>query len=297
MLTEPKPAGVTIFGCGYTGRRLAARARETGLAVTALVRSKASADALAALGVACRRQDLDGPSTSLDDRDIEGRSLVYMVPPPATGVEDARAQTLLDSLPSRPHAIVYLSTSGVYGDCRGDRVFEDTPVRPETPRATRRVAAESVFRAWSAKTGVPLRILRVPGIYGPGRLPVDRIQRGVPVPQPGTTGPGNRIHVDDLARVCLAAAAYGGRFDVFNVGDGDYRDMNAYFRAVADACGLPRPPELPLSVLLEKISPAMASFLTESRLLDLTRLAEELRFSPLYPSFEAGIAASLDGPG
>lgn len=296
MLTESIPAGLSVIGCGYTGRRLAVRARDAGLAVTALVRSQAAADSLATLGVPRHRLDLDAPSASVDMADVAGRSLVYMVPPPATGVEDTRVQTFLGALPTRPHAVVYLSTSGVYGDCRGERVSENTPIRPETPRARRRAAAESAFRTWSSDTGVPLRILRVPGIYGPGRLPVDRIRRGVPIPEPGATGPGNRIHVDDLAGICLAAACYGGEFNVFNVGDGDHRDMNAYFRAVADACGLPRPPELPIQQLLEQISPAMASFLTESRQLDLTRLAGELRFTPQYPCFEAGLKASLSAP-
>jgi len=296
MLTESMPAGLTVVGCGYTGRRLVLRARDAGLTVTALVRSKDAADTLAALGAACRRLDLDVPPTSADAADVAGRSLVYMVPPPATGVEDTRAQTFLESLQDRPHSIVYVSTSGVYGDCGGARVNEDTPIRPMSARAKRRAAAEAAFRTWSSDTGVPVRILRVPGIYGPGRLPVDRIRQGVPVPEPGASGPGNRIHVEDLARICLAAACYDGECEVFNVGDGDHRDMNAYFGAVADACGLPRPPELPMSQLLEQISPAMASFLTESRELDLTRLFGELRFSPLYPRFEAGLEASLAAP-
>ena len=118
----------------------------------------------------------------------------------------------------------------------------------------------------------------------------------MPIPEPGATGPGNRIHVDDLAAACLAAARYTGTLETFNVGDGDSRDMNAWFRAVADAAGLPRPPELPLKALLDQVSPAFASFLTESRELDVTRMRRDLGVALRYPDFESGIRASLAPP-
>lgn len=292
-MTRREPAGLTVIGCGYTGRRLAVEARNAGWPVTGLVRSSAAATELDALGIASGRLDLDAEPVLLDPRLIEDRAVVYMVPPPSAGVEDSRARKFLAALATRPAVVVYLSTSGVYGDCSGARADETSTPRPRTDRAKRRLAAEQAFRAWRDESGVPLRILRVPGIYGPGRLPLDRIRQRVPIPEPGATGPGNRIHVDDLAAACLAAAHYSGALDTFNVGDGDPRDMNAWFRAVADAAGLPRAPELPLDTLLEKISPAFASFLTESRELDVTRMIRELGVVPRYPDFESGIRASL----
>jgi nucleoside-diphosphate-sugar epimerase len=288
--------GLTVIGCGYTGRRLADQARGSGLPVTGLVRSPGTAAELDSLGIPSALLDLDATPVFLEPGLIEGRAVVYMVPPPPAGVEDRRAGAFLAALTARPRTVVYLSTSGVYGDCKGTRVTEESPARPRTDRAKRRLAAERVFRAWCAKADVPLRILRVPGIYGPGRLPLDRIRKGVPIPEPGATGPGNRIHVDDLAAACLAAARYSGAAQIFNVGDGDSRDMNAWFRAVADAAALPRPPELPMQTLLENISPAFASFLTESRELDVTRMHRELGVTPRYPDFERGIHASLAAP-
>ena len=285
--------GLTVIGCGYTGRRLANEARDAGWPVAGLVRSSAAAAELEALGIAPGLLDLDAEPVHLDPDLIEARAIVYMVPPPPAGVEDDRARNFLAALDTRPAVVVYLSTSGVYGDCSGARVDETSPPSPRTDRAKRRLAAEQTFRTWCSESRVPLRILRVPGIYGPGRLPLERIRKRVPIPEPGATGPGNRIHVDDLATACLAAARYNGALDTFNVGDGDPRDMNAWFRAVADAAGLPRAPELPMDTLLEKISPAFASFLTESRELDVTRMHRDLGVTLRYPDFESGIRASL----
>lgn len=292
-MTRQHRGGLTVIGCGYTGRRLADQAREAGVPVTGVVRSRTALGELDALGIPSALLDLDAAPVVLDPGLIEGRAVVYMVPPPPAGVEDGRAGNLLAALEVKPQVIVYLSTSGVYGDHEGGRVTEETPARPRTDRAKRRLAAEHAFRDWCGRAGVPLRILRVPGIYGPGRLPVDRIRQGMPIPEPGATGPGNRIHVDDLAAACLAAARYTGPLEVFNVADGDARDMNAWFRAVADAAQLPRAPELPMETLLENISPAFASFLTESRELDVTRMHRELGVTPRYPDFESGIRASL----
>jgi nucleoside-diphosphate-sugar epimerase len=99
--------------------------------------------------------------------------------------------------------------------------------------------------------------------------------------------------VEDLAAVCLAALRYGGSSEVFNVGDGDYASMGEYFLRVARIAGLEPPPQLSLPDLLERVSPAMRGFLTESRLVDVSRMRVELDFSPRYADLDKGIAASL----
>jgi nucleoside-diphosphate-sugar epimerase len=146
---------------------------------------------------------------------------------------------------------------------------------------------------WGRASGVPVRVLRVPGIYGPGRLPVERIRQGAPVMRAADAGPGNRIHVDDLAAVSLAAADYAGPETVFNVSDGSHASMTEYFQAVARAAGLPDPPELPAPELLARVTPAMRGFLVERRRVDTRRMREALGFQPRYANLEAGIAASL----
>ncbi len=281
---------LTIVGCGYTGLRLARLCRAVGMAVLGIVRSDAARSALEAEGIRAEILDLDHP---VEPRPDTTGPQVYMVPPPASGDSDPRMGAWLASLASPPSCIVYLSTTAVYGDRQGTVVNEDSEPRPESDRGRRRLDAERQILAYGARTRTRVRILRVPGIYGPGRLPLDRIARGNPVPAPDQTGPGNRIHVDDLAAACLAAVGYQGSLQVFNVGDGEYASMGEYFLRVARLAGLQAPAQLPLAELLEKVSPAMRSFLVESRRVDVSRMRDELGFSPRYTDLDEGIRASL----
>jgi nucleoside-diphosphate-sugar epimerase len=294
---ETGMSGLTVVGCGYTGRRLLHLCRAAGRDFVGTARSDDSLQRLRALGADAVRLDLDAPGDRLPPQCCAGRVLVYMAPPPDSGDTDPRMRRFLASLPPTPAGLVYLSTTAVYGDTGGASVDEDTPPAPASSRGRRRLDAEQAARAWAADSGVPLRILRVPGIYGPGRLPLDRIRQGAPVVRAEEAGPGNRIHVDDLAAACLAAADYAGAGQVFNVGDGDHASMTEYFRAVARAAGLPPPREIPLDELLLQVSPAMRGFLVESRRVDTRRMRAELGFVPRYATLAAGINASIgDSP-
>ncbi|NHA13766.1 NAD-dependent epimerase/dehydratase family protein [Thioalkalivibrio sp. XN279] len=286
-------AGLTVVGCGYTGRRLLKLCREPGRDVVGTARGDDSLAQIRALGGRALRLDLDLPAARLPRDCCAGRALVYMTPPPQAGADDPRLRNFLSALPALPASLVYLSTTAVYGDTGGALVTEETPAAPASERGARRLDAERAALQWGEATGVPVRILRVPGIYGPGRLPTDRIRQGAPVVRAEDAGPGNRIHVDDLAAACLAAVDYPGAQRIFNVGDGDHASTTEYFRAVADAAGLAPPPELPLQDLLARVSPAMRGFLVESRRVDTTRMRTELGFIPRYDSLAAGVAASL----
>jgi len=190
--------------------------------------------------------------------------------------------------------IVYLSTSGVYGDHRGATVNEDTPPAPGADRSRRRLDAERQGGHWGDEHGVTTRILRVPGIYGPGRLPLERIRRGEPSLAPDPARPGNRIHVDDLVGVCLAACDYAGPHRIFNVGDGDDTDTGTFNRILAREAGLAPPPALTLAEMMAKASPMGREFLSESRRLDVRRMREDLRYEPQYRNPVAGIRACLN---
>lgn len=287
-----------MVGCGYTGRRLWQICRARGRDFVGTASSDESLDRLRALGIPAVRLDLDRADARLAPAQCRDRVVVYMAPPPDTADTDPRLRAFLASLPALPGTLVYLSTTGVYGDTGGAVVDEETPPAPGSARGRRRLDAEQALQAWAGESGVPLRILRVPGIYGPGRLPLERVRQGAPVVRAADAGPGNRIHVEDLAGACLAAADYRGPRRVFNVGDGDHASTTEYFRAVAAAAGLPPPPEVPLEELLARVSPAMRGFLVESRRVDTSRMRMELGFAPRYASLDAGIAASLGtGPG
>jgi nucleoside-diphosphate-sugar epimerase len=286
-------AGVTVIGCGYTGCRLLKLCRDIQRDFFGTVRSQESAAALRQSGASVEILDLDAPGGKLPRPWTVDRAVIYMAPPPATGDTDARFRGFLARLNGMPVALVYLSTTAVYGDTGGATVDETTAPAPDSGRGRRRLDAELAALQWGRDSRVPVRVLRVPGIYGPGRLPVERIRQGAPVVRAEEAGPGNRIHVDDLAAASLAAADHRGPESVFNVGDGSHASMTDYFRTVARLAGLPMPPEVPLAELLERVTPAMRGFLVERRRVDTRQMRTALGFEPRYRDLAAGVAASL----
>ena len=260
-------------GCGYTGTRVAERLAQQGRVI----------------GLTRKPHEFDFTPPF---------DVIYLVPPPATGLSDPRIERFLAALPATPGRIVYISTTGVYGDAGGATVTEDTPPVPVTDRARRRLAAETALRAWCEGQKVEWAILRVPGIYGPGRLPLDRLRRGEPALSESEAGPGNRIHVEDLAEICVTALLKPQACNrVYNVGDGDHTTSTAFLGIVARLAGLAPPPQLPLTQLQALKSATALSFLGESRRVDTTRLRTELGFKPRYGNLEESIRASLAGAG
>ncbi len=283
---------IIIIGCGDIGTRVAALWQARGAGVTALARSLSGAERLRASGIEPLLGDLDKPET-LTHIAAYSDLLYYFAPPPQVGESDPRMRAFLDVLSNRPRPrrVVYISTTGVYGDSRGAWVNEETPVNPQTARARRRLDAENVLRDWGRRQDAAIVILRVPGIYGAGRLPVEAIRSRRPVVNEGECGFSNRIHADDLARVCVAAAELGRADTIYNASDGSPGTMTEYFNRVADALGLPRPPMVSRAEAARFLSPEMLSYLDESRRIDNRRIREELGIELLYPSLQAGLEA------
>jgi nucleoside-diphosphate-sugar epimerase len=286
----PDPASVLIVGCGDVGRRVAARWQ--GAPVSGLVSSAASAELLQQAGIIPVQANLDDPA-SLKDLPVAGALVYYFAPPPPTGTTDPRIQHFLAAIdPTQlPCRIVYISTSGVYGDRGGEVVNEDTPPNPQVDRARRRYDAEQQLRRFGQAHGVAVVILRVGGIYGPGRLPRKRLEDGVPIIHEHLAPATNRIHAEDLARICVAAARRGRADTVYNVSDGTDSNMTEYFNTVADFLKLPRPPTIDWEEAERSLSAGMLSYLKESRRMDNRRMLEELGIELQYPTLEAGLAA------
>ena len=284
-------SAVLIVGCGYVGERVARAEQAAGARVTALVRSAEGAARLAALGIESLRADLDDPA-SLPALPTAQASLYYFVPPPSSGVTDTRLENFLAAIAPPPAQVVLISTTGVYGDCQGEWVTEDRPPHPVADRARRRLDAEQRLRAWGQAHDVPVAILRVPGIYGPGRLPLSRLRAGEPVLREAESPWSNRVHVDDLVRACLAARARRVH-GVYNISDGHPSTMTDYFNRVADAVGLPRPLQITRAQANTALSDGMRSYLAESKRLDNRRMREELGVEPCYPDLAKGLAACL----
>jgi nucleoside-diphosphate-sugar epimerase len=290
-----RPGRFLVVGCGYVGTRLAIRLLAEA-PVVALTRSAASAAALGAGGLDAAAWDLDA-ATPAPALLAKAATVFYLTPPPSTGHADPRLARFLAGLPAPPVRLVYLSTTGVYGDAGGDLVDEDSPLHPTTDRAQRRADAEAQVRAYSAEHGVPVTILRVPGIYGPGRLPLERLRRGEPVIRHAEAGYSNRIHVDDLVEallLCATVPVAAGR--TYNVTDGNTATMTEYFERVAALAGLPAPTLISRAEAETRLSPGLMSFLAESRRIDSSRIRRELGFSPRFADLRLGILSCLPPP-
>lgn len=222
--------------------------------------------------------------------------VLHFAPPPSAGEKDTRTRNLLAAL-SRgkpPKRLIYISTSGVYGDCGGAQVSETYPLHPQTARAQLRVDAEQQIRNWAKRNHVNASILRVPGIYAADRLPLQRLQEGIPCIVDNEDSYTNHIHADDLACIVVAALRHGKPNRVYHASDDSKMKMGEYFDAVADACGLPRPPRLPRAKAGRSISPALWSFMNESRRLTNGRMKKELKVRLRYPAVADALASIKD---
>jgi nucleoside-diphosphate-sugar epimerase len=251
---------ITLFvGAGYTGTRVLKRLPDA----LALGRSRSGDE----------RLDLDRDER-LHITLPEEYAAIYSVPPASDQPGDPRLGRFLAMLPHPPSRFVYLSTTGVYGNRDGARVDEASEPHPESARAQRRLAAERMLVEWCTGRHTTAVVLRVPGIYGPGRLGTDGVRSAMPVLEEKDANPGNRIHVDDLATCCIAALSP------------DVRD-------VARQAGLLPPPAIGLAEAQKTFSPMRLSFLRESRIVDTTKMREVLGVTPKYADAADGIAASL----
>jgi nucleoside-diphosphate-sugar epimerase len=218
--------------------------------------------------------------------------VIHLAPPQAGREHDLRTARLLAAL-SRgrlPRRFIYISTSGVYGDRSGAWVSETSPVGPQSSRGRLRLDAERQVRAWAQRNGVRASILRVPGIYAAERLPLERLRSGAPAIAADEDSYTNHIHADDLARIILAALRHGKHNRVYHAVDDEVMKMGDYFDCIADARGLPRPPRLPRAEVRQVVSPAMWSFMAESRRMHNRRMKAELGVRLRYPTLAAALA-------
>lgn len=241
-----------------------------------------------------------GQSWDLDeDRPLtlpEGAVWVYLAPPPAQGIVDARVERWLQAAAAtgRPTQVIYTSTTGVYGDHQGGWVSETTLAAPAHDRGRRRLDAEARLAVWCARQNIPFTILRVTGIYACDRLPIARIRAGEPVVCMEESPWSNRIHADDLAdiygrlieRLQQGAPVRG----VFNVSDNHPQPMTELYLKTAAHFGLPSPPCRPLAEVLAHASPMAREFLAESKRIDARAIQQALNWTPRYPDLAHALA-------
>ena len=221
--------------------------------------------------------DLDRPETL---RLPPAAALLHLAPPPPQGDRDTRTANLIAALEKGrilPARMVYVSTSGVYGDCAGERVDESRAPAPGTARARRRLDAERQLARWCDMHDIPLVILRAPGIYAADRLPLERLRAGRPVARAEDDIYTNHIHADDLARIVARALEDDAPPGTYNAADDSELLMADWLDLVADFAGLSRPPRVPREQLVDP-------FTTESRRLLNRKMKEQLRVDLHYPT-------------
>jgi nucleoside-diphosphate-sugar epimerase len=286
---------ILIVGYGDIGAR-AAELLSSRYRVYALTRSENALQRARHQGAIPVPGDLDHPATlgrivGLAD------TVLHFAPPQRNGPHDLRTRHLLAALTKGkilPRRLIYISTTGVYGDCHGERVDETRTTRPTTPRALRRADAEASLRRWGARNGVRVSILRVPGIYAPGRLPVERLEQRIPALRAEDDGYTNHIHADDLARIVAAALTHGRPGRVYNAADDAPMKMADYFDLVADHYGLERPRRVSWQEAQKEISPGMLSYMNESRRIANDRIKQELGVRLRYPGVREGLEGMSD---
>lgn len=303
---------ILVVGCGDIALRVASLLREghppahplrvlrARCRLFGLARRTEHYAGLRALGIVPLSGDLDDRASLARTAGLA--DMVLHFAPPNQGGYDRRTRNLLAALShgTLPKRFIYISTSGVYGDCGGARIDETRPLHPQTARAQLRADAERQIRNWAKRNRVNASILRVPGIYAADRLPLERLRSGTPAILTGEDSYTNHIHADDLARIVIAALRHGRPNRVYHASDDGEMKMGDYFDAVADARDLPRPLRLPRAQVERGVPPALWSFMNESRRLTNTRLKTELKVRLLYPTAGDALAAlknasTLDG--
>jgi nucleoside-diphosphate-sugar epimerase len=273
-----------IIGCGDVALRAIPLLKQ-GYRVFALVRNVAKFARLRAMGVVPMMGDLDN-RTSLARIAGLADEVLHFAPPQNSGTHDKRTRNLLSTLSQGklPKRLVYISTSGVYGDCGGAWVSETHPLKATSLRSQRRMDAELQIRDWAIRNRVKAAILRVPGIYAEDRLPLIRLQQGTPGIVASEDSYTNHIHADDLARISIAALLRGQACRVYHASDDSYLKMGDYFDSMSDAFGLPRVPRVSRAEAQRLLPETLLSFMNESRRLTNRRMKLELKVKLTYPT-------------
>lgn len=272
-----------IFGLGFSARVIARAALARGWRVSGTTRSGLG-DGLDGITVHAFDRDHPLPVQALDGV----THVLSSVPPDQAGdpVLDLAGAALCQVAPAW---VGYLSTTGVYGDCQGDWVDEEAPLRPDLDRSRRRVLAE---QAWLG-SGLPIQVFRLAGIYGPGRSAIDTVRQGRArrIIKPDQVF--SRIHVDDIAQVVLASIERPHPGRVYNLCDDDCAPPQDVITHACALLGVEPPPEMDWSQAQAILSPMALSFYADNKRVRNDRIKQELGVSLRYPSYRQGLAAIL----
>ena len=279
-----------IFGFGFTGKALARRLMAQGWTVSATARRPEDRAEAAALGV----QAFDpGDAPALAEATAKARAVLVTAPPGERGCPGLLALApAIAASGAFPDWIGYLSTTGVYGDRGGGWVFESSALSAQSIEGARRVAAERDWRQIGRGMGLTVTTFRLPGIYGPGRSPFDRLREGTArrLVKPGHVF--SRIHVDDLAAGLEASIARPRPAGIYNLCDDEPASAAEVTAYAAGLLQMTVPPAEPFDP--KALSPAARRFYAECKRVSNARAKAELGWRPAYPTYREGLQAILD---
>lgn len=276
------------FGHGYSAQALARRLPASDWDITGTTRQAARAEGFRQSNVA----PVIWPGGDLTPALKQATHLLISTAPDQNGdpVLAAHGDLIREIAPDLTW-VGYLSTTGVYGDHRGEWVDETTPLTPSTRRGQWRQQAEA---AWQSIPGLPLHIFRLAGIYGPGRGPFAKVRAGTArrIIKPNQVF--SRIHVDDIAQVVAASINAPNPGAIYNVCDDDPAPPEDVIAHAAQLLGLPVPPAEAFDAA--QMTPMARSFYAESKRVRNDRIKSDLGVTLLYPDYRTGLAALLDAP-
>ncbi len=278
---------IWIIGCGDIGRRVARLYPINH--IHGVVKSTSSAHLCEHSKIKVKRLNLDS-KYSLATSKLEKADIFYFSPPPSDGKKDLRLEKFLNYIGGVPRRVVLISTTGVYGDSKGEWIDENAELNPIADRAIRRLSAEKLLQEWAQKQNKEFMILRVPGIYAKDRLPLARLEKGLAVVNEAEAGFTNRIHADDLAQACKAAMDCKQSNHIINITDGNPSNMTEYFNQVADYAGLPRPPQISMQEAEQTLSDGMVSYLKESRRIQNDKMLLILKIQLKYSDLKIALS-------
>jgi nucleoside-diphosphate-sugar epimerase len=275
------------FGLGYSAEALARRLAANGWQIAGTSRTADKTAHIAELGYDAYLFDGETRGKDIAQALSDATHVLVSAGPSEHG--DPVLQHYSDGLARAKDLrwIGYLSTIGVYGDTGGTWVDEETPPHATSERAKRRTEAERQWLAFGKETGKQVQIFRLGGIYGPGRSAIDDLIEGTArrIVKPGQVF--NRIHVEDIANVLIAATAGGGHHAIYNVTDNEPAPPQDVIAFAAELLGVEPPAEIPFETA--DLSPMARSFYSANRRVSNSRMKSDLGAKLSFPSYREGL--------